>query len=709
MELLSFLRLTVHFESGDEVSLSWFGLASGSAVKMEYAYREAREELEPQQESGVAGATATSITSDSLQRQFQLEAAKIQRWKVSTQMNIDAKVNQARKWEALLEKQKSHLDVLQKHKDSLEDKLREKCEELERASNGLSAEANKNCILELGVGKLNATLDKQEAALSGVTAATKKYKEELNRLDCRLKTAESSHRDICRAKESELNEKLETAVGVAQDLKEEIFALKEKLSRETTKADEITRQLEASHEEEKKVLEKVHNLEEVIDCKNREIDTVKDVHVTEVTVLQKELQMLNNQLTQANCRKDELEIVRQELAKKCSILGRQLESKASEVEIADEKIKTMTSRIKAQDEAMAKEKEVADNVANQLSKVIEEKKDLASSSALEISKLQEEVKGAYEEAKTKGRDIVLLNKQKSDLELEVQESKRIHTKLKQLQEDFEKAILDVQVREQEIQKLRQFQVQKQEQDEENRKLRNEVHSLQEQLTSNALEKEAKGTELAAAKAACDVAQKYKAEVEGKLAELQNQMGDRDKTIESLKAVILEKEAEYERNLDVHSGMADDLEKQYKRFLDDRDKEIDLLKTEVSSLKATKKKMAVELEARKTLSEPGRGEVSSSEVQPRKPSAYSRNESKSKMVPEGKTKKSIFNLFSSSDTESNATDKEDGDKAKNSGKKFFKSRAKRSLEEAFDYDSAVSKMRDAPKSYKKRRSVFFSKR
>ena len=87
---------------------------------------------------------------------------KIQKWKVETQMDLDAKDTQVRQCEMLLEQQNSRLQEELQRGAVLQDKFALKCKEADKLQEDLRHQVSVNTILEDGIQRLDATLEKQE-------------------------------------------------------------------------------------------------------------------------------------------------------------------------------------------------------------------------------------------------------------------------------------------------------------------------------------------------------------------------------------------------------------------------------------------------------------------------------------------------------------------------------------------------------------------
>jgi len=99
--------------------------------------------------TGEAG--SMSQGKSSLQQKMVEETCKIQRWQISTQMDLDAKMTQLRQQELLLEKQAENLRHEYKRAEDLQQKLEDKEKESARTEKKFQEQMAINKALETGI------------------------------------------------------------------------------------------------------------------------------------------------------------------------------------------------------------------------------------------------------------------------------------------------------------------------------------------------------------------------------------------------------------------------------------------------------------------------------------------------------------------------------------------------------------------------------
>ncbi len=631
------------------------------------------------------------------------EVAKIQRWKVATQMDLDAKDSQMRQCETILQQQHSQLQEEQRRGQVLRESYRQKCEEVVKVQDDLRQQASVNKILEEGMLKLDATLETQEEFIRMVKALNVQKQRELEALKAKVDRLQETL-DKGYADKSKENDQLAQQLS---SVKDGLATALNRLKKQVEKVELLQSELSSARVVEADGLKKIKMLEDTIDCKDRDIDIIKDHHAREVEGLIQNIRALKAQLTQSTSEKKELNEDMQKLSKeKQDVMDELDKEKANLVEVS---------------EKAAKQEKAKDQVGNLLEQMKSEMlaKDNAAKEKLEenaksFQLLQEKMSQleiVMKEKDTANDKLALENKelqmQKSNIEEEVKEIKKVHNELRLLRLDYEKAIKDIQVKEYEIQKLRLIQVQKLDQEEETRQVKKNLRDLEEALSkSRKLEEEAKAEckdllkKCANLQDANNAGDKGKRDLELSLrkkeetiTELNSTIAEKDSAVASLKSVILEKEEDIEKAKNESFDLVRDVEKKYKQFLDNAKKEKFAIEEQLASVKA-------ELARGKQRSGPA---VSALKTR-------STEQTPAEMASRAKHSKSVtFNvdaLDSTSDDEVQAASTEPNKAAGDF--KFFTSRNKRSLEDE-DYDTIMKKASSKTKTQEpKKRRMFFNK-
>ncbi len=626
----------------------------------------------------------------------QSELSKIQKWKVATQMDLDAKETKVRHAEALLQQLGYQLRKEQRHSSHLQDKYEAKCRESHQMQEQLRYEASVYQILEDGIRKLDGKLTQQENFIVLVKDLNEQKRREMLSLNARLEEVMSKLEKLDQARIACHEENVTLKQDMAS-LKVDLMNTLNRLSEQANQCEALQKALEGTNKDLNDSMGKIKNLEDTIDCKDRDIDIIKDNHLKEVNNLLVEAKSLESDLSVSEKRKEELNASLLQLSKDREQLAGDFKDELFTAEtIYDELVEhNMTlenSLAHLNNDLVEKE--------NAISFIQKEKQDVEATTSAKISKLEVELEEQSAAFKTLVEDKDIIEKQNLNLEKDLSNIKKVHNELKLLKIDYERAIHDVHDRDAEIHKLRQIQVQKLDQDEEMVKLQTESRVAEETMSK-----------------LCD----EKASLESKLI-------DKDTEIKRITSLLQEKEGDLEKFRGESLDLARDVEKHYRQKLDEVEKEKSVVGEDLKTVKTAMEQMQANLDLKMSELDSSLSEISTlkeekllmtnkvislekklltrdstNSIEPNKGVGMAPRESKVTTISR---KSKLFHDFDATSL-SPPSERSDAELPSSSFNPRLLKRNKRSLED--DFDVFINNCESKPKTYEpKKRRMFFKR-
>ncbi len=643
---------------------------------------------------------------------------KIQQWKVETQMDLDAKNAQVRQYELLLQQQNTHLQEEQRRASLLQNQVQTKCKDAKKLQDDLRHQVSVNKILEDGMQKLDSTLQSQEDFIQILKNLSAEKQRELVALKKRLDELQEILQLRLGTKQKENEELCKTVAMLKEDLMKTLESLKE----QSTKSDRVKEELASVQEKLDKTLEKLKILEDTVDYRDRDIDIIKSHHAKETDSLMSEITDFKTELSFSDKKCQDLNLTVERLTEEKNaveiVLGTEkeahLKAKETAEDLARQQKQLLLQFEHLQKTMESKEKEVR--------KVEKEKADEISSMVEQMSMLEKNLQTQETSREIMLQDVNHLKQQKSTLEEELKEIKKVHNVLKLLRIDYEKAINDIQVKEAEIQKLRQIQVEKLDQEEEIRQLKKKQGEVEDALFKAMENGESSKQHLSNLQKKCDELKSVNSNLEGKLgqitasmeashkendhilATLKATLKEKEASVASLKSIVLEKEDDLEKFRGESLDLARDVEEKYKQYLDIARKDKSAVETELLELKVILDMKEKELQEQLKL------KTESSRKQKRKTAPVPTT------VPKVRRSRTMqaHDFDPSAEEETNKMP-ENEVVASGDSYKIFRSRNKCSLDYDFDavmktFDAVMKAAGSKPKTYEqKERKKFFSRK
>ena len=458
-------------------------------------------------------APPTSVSAAASGDSLKIEVLKIHQWKVSTKMELEAKESRLQVSMETIAQQESALAKVHSDNEDLERRLAAKEDELKRVTSEMEAKTATCEMVEASIGHLKKSVEKQEKVLATNELQNKIVEKKFDELAEKCQKIGESHvslisnryfasplkrrpfrsfqvaeRDALKArieKETAMTAKLAKA---EKELKVEILTLGEELTRLEREKDHLSNMLEERQEAIDGLKMDVADKEDKMAQREREVDNYKSLLKREREERDEQIQALQDECCALDARNDkvkkEMDEVVEKWTEKAGELGK--EKDAAMVEVANYKEKT--AEMKKELKQGAKEREGLEKSL----------RDAEHCLAKERQEKQEAL-GGLEESKTRN---VALERDLADLT-------GYEVELKMLRADFNAEL-------EETKKLR----------EQNTMLEGKVAQLTKVNVLNEERISKLNDEKQSASSAADA-----------------NLAERQETIDSLKIVILTKEAE----------------------------------------------------------------------------------------------------------------------------------------------------------------------
>lgn len=312
--------------------------------------------------------------AESLHRQFRTERMKIKEWEVHTRMEMDAKAAQLQKSAESLNHQSSQLSEMHKENDHLRRLQHQKSQDIARLNNTIEEQAHQSQVVQQGIIHLQRRLDAQEMGMEKASNQHDWIQKEVGSLINRfesLRLCYQQENEKCQRKLEEQEMAVSTALDAQKSLQETISGLNQELDKQNNAFGDQTEvhsnekrkleqelqdlkgsighleqsvadfksQVEEMKDESEELRRQLADKEDMIDKRDRDIDSFQALHKREMAQKKSEYDQLDLE------RNEQKHALKQSLAEQD-----ELKAKLSKMK---EELKTSEDQNRAQQEVSA--------------------------------------------------------------------------------------------------------------------------------------------------------------------------------------------------------------------------------------------------------------------------------------------------------------------------------------------------------------------